>query len=326
MNKVKGITVGTYLTKTVKNTKDKGLSSKEICNNCEMKDKCKYSQITKFENGKVVDNNVDCDFFYFTITPKAIVTTGRDTITGKRTTKTFVAKNEKEAFNKALSFQIEMEKNQDFRIITKSNKTIIDFVKNKINEDYKLGKIIKATYKRKSDTIKKLSKEKFTNKPISKVTRDEVVNYLEGLRYYSTSTIKQNYELLCMAFGQAKYENIIADNFMEGYNRIEKPKSEYKSHHRVALTVDEQKKLVDYLNNVDYKNFKHKYILLLLLSTGMRIGEALVLDYDKDIDLENRKIYIRRTQTKDNNGKAIIGNTTKTNNCTSSSQKDIRSY
>ena len=97
------------------------------------------------------------------------------------------------------------------------------------------------------------------------------------------------------------------------YNRVEKPKSEYKSHHRVALTVDEQKKLVDYLNNVSYKECRHKYILLLLLSTGMRIGEALVLDYDKDIDLENRKIYIRRTQTKDNNGKAIIGNTTKTN-------------
>ena len=33
MNKVKGITVGTYLTKTFKNSKDKGLSSKEICNN-----------------------------------------------------------------------------------------------------------------------------------------------------------------------------------------------------------------------------------------------------------------------------------------------------
>ena len=80
-----------------------------------------------------------------------------------------------------------------------------------IEEDYKLGKIIKATHKRKSDTIKKLVKEKFTNKPISKVTRDEVVKYLENLKNYSKSTIKQNYELLCMAFGQAKYENIITD-------------------------------------------------------------------------------------------------------------------
>ena len=51
MNKVKGITVGTYLTKTIKNPKDKGLSSKEICNHCKMKDNCKYRQITKFENG-----------------------------------------------------------------------------------------------------------------------------------------------------------------------------------------------------------------------------------------------------------------------------------
>lgn len=55
-----------------------------------------------------------------------------------------------------------MEENQELRIITKSNKTIIDLVKNKIGEDYKLGKIIKATHKRKSDTIKKLAKEKFT--------------------------------------------------------------------------------------------------------------------------------------------------------------------
>ena len=56
MNKVKGITVGTYLTKTIKNPKDKGLSSKEICNHCKMKDNCKYRQITKFENGKVIHN------------------------------------------------------------------------------------------------------------------------------------------------------------------------------------------------------------------------------------------------------------------------------
>ena len=46
----------------------------------------------------------------------------------------------------------------------------------------------------------------------------------------------------------------------------------------------------------------------------MRIGEALVLDYEKDIELENGKIHIRRTQTKDLNGKVIIGETAKTEN------------
>ena len=47
MNKVKGITVGTYLTKTIKNSKDKGLSSKEICNHCKMKENQEFRIITK---------------------------------------------------------------------------------------------------------------------------------------------------------------------------------------------------------------------------------------------------------------------------------------
>ena len=46
----------------------------------------------------------------------------------------------------------------------------------------------------------------------------------------------------------------------------------------------------------------------------MRIGEALALDYEKDIDLENGTITIRKTLTKDKNGKYIIGDTTKTLN------------
>lgn len=110
MNNIKGITVGTYLTKTLKNSKNKGHSIKEICKKCELREKCKYRQITSFKNGKTFKNNVECNFFYFSITSRAIVATGRDEVTGKRTTKSFKGENEKEALNKALSFQIEMEK------------------------------------------------------------------------------------------------------------------------------------------------------------------------------------------------------------------------
>ncbi len=312
--KIKGITSGTYLEKTYKNLKNKKLNKKDFCRKCNYKNICKYAKISKFENGKVFNNNVECDVFYFKIVPKAILTIGRDTTTGKRNTKTFVGKNEEDAFNKALALKLEMDKNGGIKIITKSNKTIIDLVKSVLKEDYKLGKIEKATLKRKSDSLKKLEKEKFANMPIAKVKRDDIVKYLETLKPYSASTIKQIYELICMAFGQATYENIITDNFMTGWKRVEKPKSEYKGHHRISLTIDEQRKLVDYLYAIDYSNCHHKYLLLLLLSTGMRIGEALVLDYEKDIDLENGTINIRRTQTKDDSGKAIIGETAKTEN------------
>lgn len=314
MNKIKGITSGTYLEKKTKNKDDKKFKKEEICNKCKYKDICKYRKISKFKNGKTFANNVECEYFYFSISAKAILAIGRDTTIGKRMTKTFIAETEEKAFNLALTHKLELEKNGEIRIITKSNKTIVDLVSSVLAEDFKLGKIKQGTKKRKSDSLKKIEKEKFANIPIVKVKRDDIVEYLETLKSYSESTIKQIYELICMAFGQASYENIITNNFMEGYKRVEKPKSEYISKERKLLTINEQKKLVDYLYNVDYNECHHKYLLLLLLTTGIRIGEALVLDYEKDIDLKNGKIYIRRTQTKDLSGQAIIGDTTKTYN------------
>lgn len=181
-----------------------------------------------------------------------------------------------------------------------------------IEEQFKLNRIKESTYKRKLDTLKQIENASFARKPIAKVTRDDVVNYLAKIKTYSRTTIKQNYELLCMGFGEAYHQQIIKENFMVGYKRIEKPKSEYNGHHRIALTIEEQRKLIEFLNTVEYSKFKHKYLFLLLLSTGMRIGEALVLDYTKDIDLEKGIVTIRRTQTKDTNGKSRIGDTTKT--------------
>ena len=64
--------------------------------------------------------------------------------------------------------------------------------------------------------------------------------------------MNQHYELLCMGFGEAEYQKIIEDNFMAGYKMVIKPKSEYISHKRKSLTIEEEKKLVDYLMNISY--------------------------------------------------------------------------
>lgn len=51
-----------------------------------------------------------------------------------------------------------------------------------------------------------------------------------------------------------------------------------------------------------------------MLTAGIRIGEALVIDYEKDIDLEKNELTIRRTQTKNEHGKMVIGEITKNDN------------
>ena len=300
----KGITVGTYISKKPKNKKDKN-----VCANCEVNSKIQKKNIDKEKEYELCKG---CNKCYVSKTSKAILTIGRDQTTGKTLRKTFVANTEELALNNALQYKLDLDKNGGPRIITKSNKTFVELVKALIDEQYKLKKIKPSTYKRKSDTLKQIAKESFANKPITKVAREDVVNYLSKIVNYSQSTIKQNYELLCMGFADAKYQGIIKENFMEGYKRVEKPKSEYESKERKSLTIQEEKTLAQYLNTISYEKCPNKYLFLLLLITGMRIGEALTLDYEKDINLEENTIDIKRTLTKDIHGKVTIGETTKT--------------
>ena len=303
----KGFTVGTYISRKSKNNKEKN-----VCANCEINAKIQRSK--NIDKEKEYDLCKGCEKCYVSKSCKALLTIGRDQTTGKTNRKTFVANTEEQALAEALQYKLDLDKNGGPRIITKSNKTLVELLNPCINEQFMLNKIDKSTLKRKMDTLKQISKASFANKPIAKVTREEVVSYLSSLSKYSESTIKQNYELLCMGFGEAEYQKIIQENFMAGYKRIIKPKSEYVSHKRKSLTIQEERKLVDYLMNVSYEKCSYKYLLLWQLTTGMRIGETLVLDYKNDISLSENKVDIKRTQTKDENGNIIIGETTKTDN------------
>ncbi len=74
--------------------------------------------------------------------------------------------------------------------------------------------------------------------------------------------------------------------------------------------MEEHKKLLEALEKQEHK---YKYIILLQLYTGMRIGEVLALSI-KDIDYKNNTITISKTLTRDENDKTIMGDTTKTEN------------
>ena len=190
----KGITVGTYISRKPKNKNEK-----DICTNCEINTKIQKGKYIDKEKEKEYELCKNCAKCYVSKSCIALLTIGRYTTTGKTIRKTFSAETEEKALADALQYKLDIDKNGGPRIITKSNKTLVEL--------------------------------------------NEVVNYLSSLSKYSESTVKQNYELLCMGF-----------------------------------------------------------------------GEALVLDYKKDIILSKKKVEIRRTQTKDDKGNIIIGDTTKTDN------------
>ena len=91
-----------------------------------------------------------------------------------------------------------------------------------------------------------------------------------------------------------------------------KPKSMKNSEKRRAMTLEEEKKFIDYLNQVNISKCKYKNIFLIQLFMGLRIGEVLALTID-DIDLKNNIIKVRKSLTVDEKGKIICGNRTKTN-------------
>ncbi len=162
-------------------------------------------------------------------------------------------------------------------------------------------------------TLIQLKKFKFVNKPIADVTRNDLINYFSQINKYSKSTIKQQFELIKHSFDKAFYEKIISENFFIGYNALEKPTSQYVSKRkRIALSIDEEKKLVNYLWQTPYYQCKNKYVMLLQLSIGLRIGEALSLSVD-DVDFEKNILHIHKTLTK-KNGNFVIGYVTKTAN------------
>jgi len=179
------------------------------------------------------------------------------------------------------------------------------FIKQK-NKD---GITSDRSYLRDKDTLNQIKKtcEKWINKPIQKVTIENIEDSKEEIRKYANSTIEKIWFLLEKGFKIACSRRKILYNIMDDED-LKKPISIKATKIIKSLSVNEEKKLIQVLSST-----QHKYndILLLQLYTGMRIGEVLALSKDC-INLKNNSITVYRTITRDKNDKVILGNHTKT--------------
>lgn len=105
---------------------------------------------------------------------------------------------------------------------------------------------------------------------------------------------------LKVVLNDAVHDDIILKSPADGIKAIKEPKKATETYHR-ALTEQEQKDIMQEMAKDYYYEFA-----LLLLCTGMRIGEAAALAWS-DIDYRQNVIHVTKTVTFNEDGTMAIG-------------------
>lgn len=193
--------------------------------------------------------------------------------------------------------------------IENNKDTLLMILERFIEQKNKDGITSDRTYLRDKETLNQIKKicNTWVNKPIQKVTVENIEDSKEDMRKYANSTIDKIWILLKKGFKIAYSRKKISYNIMED-ETLTKPISTKAPRVVTSLSKNEENKLLKVLNSTEHK---YNDILLLQLYTGMRIGEVLALSKDC-IDLKNNTITVYRTITRNKYDKVILGKHTKT--------------
>lgn len=195
--------------------------------------------------------------------------------------------------------------------IEKNKDTFLSILKNYVEQKHKDGITTDRSYKRDLETVSQIKKtcHIFVNKPIQKITVEDVENSKTNIRKYANSVIDKIWAAINKTFQIAYSRRKISYNIMLD-ETLTKPISEKENKEIKALSKEEEQKLINVLNNEE-QNHKYKKIILLQLYTGMRIGEILALSNDC-VNLKENTLTVYRTLTQDAEYNTILGEHTKT--------------
>lgn len=213
--------------------------------------------------------------------------------------------NEKVSDFKARVTEIKNSVNKN-TYIDKDEITLEEIIEKHIEYKHNTGITSDRTYLRNKGSLEHLKKCcNFLKNPIQRITASEIKEDLPNFTEYSQNTINKDFALLKKGFEIAINERILLYNIM---NLIAKPKSKKETIPVEALTIEEEKALIKYLNST-----AHEYndAILFMLYTGIRVGECLALTYD-NINLKDKTLTIQRTLTRDEKDRVILGKQPKT--------------
>lgn len=259
------------------------------------------------------------------ISSKTGLYVGQYVIDGKRKS-VYQKKNEKAGDFKARFNKIITSIN-DGTYIGKSTETLETIIERHIEQKNKDGITSTNSYKRDKETLEQIRKccSNFIYKPVQKVTLYDIEKSKEKMKQYKKSGIDRAWRLLFKGFriASSPSNRLIPYNIMDDEN-LKKPVSEKITEKVKPLTIEEEKRLNEILDNEE-RNHPYRNIVKLELITAMRIGEALARSIN-NIDKENKKLLINNTLTEDADGTVILGEHTKTYNKTTGIDEGIRNF
>ena len=231
----------------------------------------------------------------------AQATVGR-TADGKPKRKAVYGKTKKEVKDKLDAIRNELKTGL---YVEPSKITISVFLLHLIDDDKAMNIIGDDTYLRKIGTYNRIKASPIADVPLQAIQEYQIRDFLHTITDFSDSVIRKDFELLKRCFREAIHRDIIVKNPMYG---MKCPKSTQKQEKTRALTLAEQKRLLEVLTTHDV-NYSVQMQLMLL--TGLRMGEINALDVD-DVNLDFKVLNVRRSLTRNLEEKTVIGKTTKT--------------
>ena len=217
---------------------------------------------------------------------EALISLGRDE-EGKPIRKSFYGKTRKEAYDKMIEYQNEHNINPANKIFQKkikdSNMTLGEWLEIWL-EEYKKPMVRGSTYVSLS-SISKTHIIPNLGDILLKDLKPIIIQRFLNTLPTTQKRAKEVYKVIKMVLKQAVKEKLISENPAEDVNV---PKAEEKKERQV-LTPEEQERFIEVAKQVIYGE-----VLILILGTGLRIGEALALTWE-DIDLENGTLSVNKT-------------------------------
>ena len=188
---------------------------------------------------------------------------------------------------------------------------LCELMKSNLNLKFDTNQVSEVTYNRTMQTIKKIEQFPIGKENIDEITSEELQEFMNYHKYLSNSTIDKLFHQLGSTFKNALNKGYLTRNPMVNVLKPKSNKEDKEDKEVRALTFEEQQAITDYLLTKDLSNCKYKNVYLIQMFMGLRVGEALALS-TYNIDLQNKRLNVKRTLTKDIDGHTIMGKSTKT--------------